>query len=83
MLKNERQNFHHSKMPNVGDIVTIPEFLTALTFSGCKAIVTNVGLCDSANYHYSYGIHLVNVELLRDRNIKYTIAGHWFFRGEQ
>lgn len=81
MLKSVRQNFHHSKMPNIGDIVTIPN-ISHLTFSGCKAIVTSFNLCDSPDYRFSYGIHLVNVELLRDRDIKYTIAGYYFVNGE-
>lgn len=75
MLQNKRQNFHHSKLPNVGDIVTIPWFPTH-TYTG-KFIVESFNLCDSADYHHSYGIHLVNLALLADRDVKYTVSGYY------
>lgn len=72
MLKSIRQNYHHSKLPKLGEIVTIP----IGKYSGCKAIVTAFNLCDNC-LPYSVGIHLVHVELLKDKS-QLTIAGNFF-----
>lgn len=71
MLKNKRQNFHHSKLPNLGDIVDTP-----LRELPGKWIVTSFNLCDNV-LPYSVGIHLVNLELLSDRNIQKTVSGFY------
>ena len=72
MLDNKRQNFHHSILPKLGEIVTLPDL-----HKPGKWIVESFNLCDSANYRYSIGIHLVNLAAIRDRRIKTTVSGFW------
>lgn len=80
MLNNKRQNYHHSKLPNIGDIIKVQidnknhPLATKKRFQNW--IVTSFNLCDNV-LTYSYGIHLVNLELLRDRNIKLTCSGFY------
>lgn len=62
-----RQNFHHSKLPKLGDIVELP--------SGSRGIVSHFPLCDNAR-PYSIGIHTVYVRRL-DNNRIIRIAGHY------
>jgi hypothetical protein len=69
MLNNNRQNYHHSTLPKLGDIVQ-PGILSGWW------IVTSFNLCDNV-LPYSRGIHLVNIEKLSDRNINATISGFY------
>lgn len=71
MLKNKRQNYHHSKLPEIGTIVNNP----VPSVQG-KWIVKSFNLCDNV-LPYSVGIHLVNVESLSNRNIQKTISGFY------
>lgn len=71
MLKNKRQNFHHSKLPELGTIVHNP----VPSLQG-KWIVTSFGVCDNV-LPYSIGIHLVTVESLANRNVQATISGFY------
>lgn len=57
-----RQNYHHSKLPALGEVVELP--------SGAKGIVESFPLCDNI-LPYSKGIHTVNVRRLDNgRSIK-------------
>lgn len=62
-----RQNFHHSKLPDLGQVVELP--------SGKRGIVESFPLCDNV-LPYSIGIHTVNVRRL-DNGKTIRIAGHW------
>jgi hypothetical protein len=77
MLNNKRQNFHHSKLPELGAIVTLDSLRSVSPDYSGKWIVESFNLCDSPNYSYSVGIHLVNLALLRDRDIKRTVSGFY------
>jgi hypothetical protein len=72
MLDNKRQNFHHSKLPSLGDIVILPG-LHNVGYTG-KWIVESFNLCDNI-LPYSIGIHTANLVSLRDRNIRTTVSG--------
>jgi hypothetical protein len=74
MLDNKRQNYHHSKLPELGTIVTLPN-LSNHGYTG-KWIVESFNLCDNV-LPYSVGIHLVNVRSLRDRNVLATVSGFY------
>ena len=63
MLSCKRQNFHHSKMPKLGDIVTLPK---NLGYGNRKFIVKSFPLCDNVR-PFSIGIHTVNLEALDNR----------------
>jgi hypothetical protein len=77
MLKNNRQNFHHSKLPQIGDIVEVHTHPLRQGNRYAKFIVESFNLTDSADYRYSIGIHCVNIANLANRNECYTVAGHW------
>lgn len=73
-MLNTRQNFHHSKLPRLGAIVTLPE-LKNHGFTG-KWIVESFNLCDNV-LPYSVGIHTVNIASLANRNIVKTVSGFY------
>ena len=75
MLKHERQNFHHSKLPKpgaVGYIVGLPAVKTRH-----KCIVIAYPLTDSADYRFSVGIHTVFVRFLHSGEIQ-RFSATWF-----
>jgi hypothetical protein len=79
MLQNKRQNFHHSKLPNIGEVVKVPEYICnrlSINPKHNKAIVVSFPLCENSR-PYSIGIHTVNVMMLKDRSIK-KISGFFF-----
>lgn len=76
MLTSTRQNVHHSKLPPLGAIVTVRTRPLAPGHRFRRYIVESFNLCDSADYRYSRGIHLVNLRAL-DRQERVTVAGHW------
>ena len=76
MLQNKRQNYHHSHMPNPGEIVELPQLSRHMLDRDGKYIVESFNLTDSADYHYSKGIHCVNLRRLRDGQ-QITVAGQW------
>ena len=69
MLQSKRQNFHHSKLPNVGEIVFLPKTKE-------KAVVESFPLCDNVR-PYSIGIHTCTVRVLKNNERK-RFAGHYF-----
>ncbi len=75
MLKGERQNFHHSKLPRIGAVGYVVGLGTINPRR--KAIVESFPLCDSANPRYSYGIHTCVVRFL-DNHERQRISGIWF-----
>lgn len=78
MLNNKRQNYHHSKLPSLGDIVELPGLLRnglPEDYAG-KWIVESFPLTDSPDYHYSYGVHTVNLRRLSDSK-KINVSGIW------
>jgi hypothetical protein len=76
MLNNKRQNFHHSKLPNLGDIVEIHDKPLGFGSRYRKFIVESFNLCDNA-LPYSIGIHTVNLAALNNRNEKFTVSGFY------
>ena len=80
MLQNKRQNFHHSKMPNIGEVVRVPKDicnrLNGIDPKHNKAIVVSFPLCEGCR-PYSIGIHTVNIKMLQDGSIK-NISGFFF-----
>ncbi len=63
-----RQNFHHHKLPKLGEIVELPS-------GKCKGIVIAFPLCDNV-LPYSLGIHTCFIRRL-DTSRVIRIAGHW------
>lgn len=76
MLTNKRQNFHHSKLPELGEIVTLPLKM----YGKVKAIVISFPLCDNV-LTYSIGIHMCHIRRL-DNNKIIHIAGHWIYNND-
>lgn len=75
MLKGDRQNFHHSKLPKpgtVGYIVGLPAVKMRR-----KCIVIAFPLTDSADYRFSVGIHTVFVRFFDNGEIQ-RFSGIWF-----
>ena len=70
MLTGCRQNFHHSKLPEPGEIgyiiIGYDRFSSPRDLSGRrrKCIVESFPLTDSPDYRYSIGIHTVTVRFL-------------------
>ena len=64
MLTGRRQNFHHSKLPQPGEMGYV---ITGHDHYGGRrrvCIVESFPLTDSPDYRYSIGIHTVNVRFL-------------------
>ena len=70
MLTGRRQNFHHSKLPEPGEmgyIVTGHDRFGSPCYHGGRrrvCVVESFPLTDSPDYHYSIGIHTVTVRFL-------------------
>ena len=76
-------NIHHSKLPSLGSIVTMPGLGWVTRpkprngrYTFRRFIVESFPLCDSADSRYSRGIHTVNVRSLDDGRL-FNVAGHW------
>jgi hypothetical protein len=74
MLTSKRQNFHHSKLPKVGDIVNVVVRPLQSRESYKKFIVESFPLCDNIR-HYSRGIHTCIIRDLSN-NEKHRVSGH-------
>lgn len=72
MLNNKRQNYHHSKLPNLGDIVIVKCFHMD---KQNKWIVESFPLCDNV-LPYSIGIYTVNIRNLSNGQTN-QVSGHW------
>lgn len=77
MLKNIRQNYHHSKLPKLGTIGKHPAQSKNTPELNGNWIVESYNLCDNA-YPYSVGIHLVNIRSLANNRITDTVSGFYF-----
>jgi len=75
MLSNTRQNFHHSKLPKPGAIVTVNMGPFVRINTKRKWIVESFPLCNNA-LPYSFGIHTVNLRAL-DNGKRATISGFY------
>lgn len=75
MLKGEQQNIHQSKLPKPGTVGHIVGLSTIGKRSKC--IVIAYPLTDSADYHFSIGIHTVFVRFLHNGEIR-QFSGIWF-----
>jgi len=74
MLKCQRQNFHHSKLPKPGSVGRI---VGLSTINPCrKCIVVAYPLCDNVR-PYSVGIHTAFVRFLDNNEIRH-FSGIWF-----
>ena len=69
---NTRQNYHHSKLPPIGQVCKLPK---DLDYDESKVITESYNLCDNI-LPYSIGIHLVNCRVLKN-NRKITLSGFW------
>jgi hypothetical protein len=74
MLKGQRQNFHHSKLPKPGAVGHIVGMSSVNPRRKC--IVVAYPLCDNI-CPYSIGIHTCWVRFLDDSNIQ-RFSGIWF-----
>lgn len=74
MLKGQRQNFHHSKLPRPGSIGHIVGSSTVNPRRKC--IVVAYPLCDNVR-PYSIGIHTVWVRFLDNHELA-CFSGIWF-----
>lgn len=75
MLNNKRQNFHHSHLPNLGEIGNIVGLSTVNPKRKC--IVESFPLNDSADPRYSVGIHTINVRFLDNQDTD-RFSAIWF-----
>jgi hypothetical protein len=75
MLHFKRQNIHRSKLPPLGAVGRIVGLSTVNPRRKC--IVSHYPLCDSADYRYSIGIHMVWVRFLDNGEIA-QLSGFWF-----
>ena len=74
MLTYQRQNFHHSKLPEPG---TIGRIIGLSTINPCrKCIVIAYPLCDNVR-PYGLGIHSCWVRFL-DNSAIHRFSGIWF-----
>jgi hypothetical protein len=74
MLQGERQNIHHSKLPQpgeVGHVLGLP-----MIEPRRRCIVSHYPLCDNVLV-YSRGIHTVWVRFLDNSELR-RISGLWF-----
>ena len=79
MLKNKRQNYHHTPhMPALGAIVELTGLLRNSDPAevGGKWIVESFPLTDSPDYRHSIGIHTVNLRRLSDGTQK-KVSAFW------
>lgn len=74
MLKCQRQNVHHSKLPQSGAVGHIVGLSTVNPKRKC--IVSHYPLCDNV-LPYSMGIHTVYVRFLDNGDIQ-RFSGIWF-----
>lgn len=75
MLKGDRQNIHHSKLPKPGTVGYIVGLSAVDTRRKC--IVIAYPLTDSADYRFSVGIHTLFVRFLDNNEIQ-RLSGFWF-----
>lgn len=75
MLKGDRQNIHHSKLPKPGTIGHIVGLRTDNNHRKC--IVVAYPLTDSADYRFSIGIHTIFVRFLHNGEI-HRFSAVWF-----
>ncbi|HUN08207.1 MAG TPA: hypothetical protein PLQ56_16495 [Aggregatilineales bacterium] len=78
MLRCQRQNYHHSKLPAPGAIGHIVGLSTVNSRRKCMVIA--YPLCDSAIYRgcpMSYGIHTIWVRFLDNGELS-RFSGFWF-----
>jgi hypothetical protein len=71
MLQSKRQNFHHSKMPAIGEIVKVPARICNRLNGinpNTKHIVIAFPLCENVR-PYSIGIHTCLIQSLKDGSI--------------
>lgn len=78
MLKGQRQNIHHSKLPQAGDMGHIVGLSTIDPRRLC--LVSHFPLCDN-DWPYSHGIHTVFVRFLDDDTLT-RVSVHWFVAAE-
>jgi len=74
MLKNKRQNYHNSRLPKIGSIVTV-NINYSKYYRLRKFIVISFPLTDSPSRH-SIGIHTCVIAALDNRNETHRVAGH-------
>ena len=76
MLAATHQNFHHSKLPAPGAIVTVHTRPLSPNRRFRRYIVEGYPLCDSPDWRYSIGIHTVYPRSL-DGLHHCQVAGHF------
>lgn len=76
-MLTQKSNIHHSKLPAIGAIVEVHTRALQPGHRYARYIVEAYNLCDSADFRYSHGIHLVHIALLANRNERHIVSGHW------
>lgn len=71
-MLNTWQNFHHSKLPKLGEVVKLPKKIDPMQ---SKVIVESYPLCDNVR-PYSFGIHTCNVRVLANNTV-HRVSGFW------
>lgn len=74
-MLNTRQNFHHSKLPALGSIVTVQDRPRMFGHRFRRFIVEAFPLCDNVR-PYSFGIHTAWIKAL-DNGSRYQVSGHF------
>jgi len=69
-------NTHHSKLPNLGEIVVVKISEIAPGYRYRKFIVESFPLSDSPDQRYSRGIHTVNLKAL-DNGERVRVSGFY------
>ena len=82
MLQNKRQNYHHSKLPALGEIVKIPACLDGHNGlnSRTKHIVISFPLCDNVR-PYSIGIHTCIIKNLQNGST-HQVSGYYLVNND-
>ena len=79
MLTKKHQNYHRTKLPDLGEIVRISDRLAC--YPGRRAIVEAFPLCDNI-LPWSVGIHTVYLRLLHN-GARVQISGFWVYDNER
>lgn len=72
-----KSNFHHSKLPKLGDIIKVMDRPLGIGRRFRKFIVESFPLCDSPatnGRYYSFGIHTCTIRAL-DNGARFKISG--------
>jgi hypothetical protein len=75
-MLSSKANIHHSKLPELGEIVIVKMRELKPSRRYRKFIVESFPLSDSADQRYSRGIHTVNLKAL-DTGDRFRVSGFY------